>query len=186
MKRAQVATLGVAVAAALGLTVGQSAVATPKHHASKSQPAPSASGEPQTVASDELPNPLEEKRRALREEAIQAVLNGEATPVQRGGSTVVNLGGEVARGAKDQGKKPAEYVEVGRESTDRVFVILAEFGNERHPSYPDQDTDPNTPGPARFDGPLRNEIPEPDRTVDNSTVWKPDYNREHFENIVLR
>ena len=62
-------------------------------------------------------------------------------------------------------------------------MILAEFGEERHPSYPDQDTDPNTPGPVRFDGPLHNEIPEPDRTVDNSTVWQPDYNREHYQRL---
>jgi immune inhibitor A len=181
VKRAQVATLGVTLAAALGLTIGQSAVATPAHDANTQ--APKASGEPQTVASDELPNPLEAKRRALREEAITSVLNGEATPVQRGDSTVVKLGGEVARGARDQGTKPAEYVEVSRQSTDRVFVILAEFGNQRHPSYPDQDTDPDTPGPALFDGPLRNEIPEPDHTVDNSTVWQSDYNRAHFENM---
>ena len=51
-------------------------------------------------------------------------------------------------------------------------MVLAEFGNERHPSYPDQDTDPATPGPAAFDGPLHNQIPEPDRAVDNSTVWQ--------------
>lgn len=51
--------------------------------------------------------------------------------------------------------------------------MLAEFGNERHPNYPDQDTSPNFPGPARFDGPLHNEIPAPDRSVDNSTVWQP-------------
>ena len=35
----------------------------------------------------------------------------------------------------------------------QIFVILAEFGNQRHPD-PDQDTDPSTPGPAVFDGPL--------------------------------
>ena len=50
-------------------------------------------------------------------------------------------------------------------------MILAEFGNDRHPNYPDQDTHPATPGPTTWDGPLHNAIPEPDRTVDNSTNW---------------
>ena len=61
------------------------------------------------------------------------------------------------RGGRDQ------YVELENEGTDRVFTLLVEFGNQRHPDYPDQDTDPDTPGPARFDGPLHNEIPEPNR-----------------------
>ncbi len=34
-----------------------------------------------------------------------------------------------------------QYVELSREKTDKIFVILADFGNERHPNYPDQDTD---------------------------------------------
>ena len=44
---------------------------------------------------------------------------------------------------------PAEdqYVELAREKTDKIFVVLAEFGNERAPGYPDQDTDQNIAGP---------------------------------------
>ena len=97
--------------------------------------------------------PAEAKRRALREEAITQVLKGEATPVKRGESTVVKLG---------KGNK-AQFAELSRTTTDRVFVILAEFGNDRHPSYPDQDTSPATPGPVTWDGPLVDQIPEPDR-----------------------
>jgi hypothetical protein len=59
---------------------------------------------------DELPNPAEEKRRALR---------------------------EVVKVADDQ------YVELAREKTDKIFVILAEFGDTRHAGYPDQDTNKN-------------------------------------------
>ena len=58
------------------------------------------------VTTDELPNPEEDKRRALREEAVKAVLNGEATPVQRGASTVVKLGGK--------GRPGRQYVELAR------------------------------------------------------------------------
>ena len=39
----------------------------------------------------------------------------------------------------------------------------ATSGDRHRPPYPDQDTDPDTPGPAVFDGPLHNAIPEPDR-----------------------
>jgi immune inhibitor A len=76
-----------------------------------------------------------------------------------------------------------QYVELAREKTDRIFVILAEFGDTRHPSYPDQDTNKNIPGPATFNGPLHNAIPAPDRTKDNSTVWQPNYDRRHYQDI---
>jgi len=137
------------------------------------------------AAVDDLPSPLEDKRRDLREEALTQVLNGEATPVDRGVSTVMKVGetaeSDLATGRP--GRHKDQYVELARETTDRIFVILAEFGNERHPSYPDQDTAPAIPGPVRFDGPLHNEIPEPDRTIDNSTVWQADYNRENYQRL---
>ncbi|MCA1655370.1 MAG: immune inhibitor A, partial [Pseudonocardiaceae bacterium] len=134
---------------------------------------------------DDLPNPAEEKRRALRQEALADVLSGEKTAEKRGSSTVVRMGTKA--GAKSKRKAKAgtvdQYVELSREKTDNIFVVLVEFGNERHPSYPDQDTDPNTAGPVKFDGPLRNEIPEPDRSKDNSTIWQPNYDRQHFEDL---
>ena len=34
-----------------------------------------------------------------------------------------------------------------------------------------------------FDGPLHNPIPEPNRTVDNSTVWQADYTADHFHHL---
>ena len=65
-------------------------------------------------------------------------------------------------------------------------MVLAEFGDQRDPAYPDQDTDPATPGPTRFDGPLHNQIPAPDRTKDNSTVWQADYSARPLPPAVLR
>uniref|UniRef100_UPI002FCABB64 immune inhibitor A domain-containing protein n=1 Tax=Aeromicrobium sp. TaxID=1871063 RepID=UPI002FCABB64 len=76
-----------------------------------------------------------------------------------------------------------QYVELSQERADKIFVILAEFGNQRHPDYPDVDTDPDTPGPTTFEGPLHNKIPEPDRTKDNSTIWQADYNRQHYQDL---
>jgi immune inhibitor A len=141
--------------------------------------------------SDELPNPLEAKRRELRAEALQDVLAGRAKPVTKGGSTVVKVGREAstraavaASGRSIQAARGQnQYVELAREKTDRIFVVLAEFGNQRHPDYPDRDTNADIPGPATFDGPLHNKIPRPDRTKDNSTVWQANYDRRHYQDL---
>ncbi|MFI5710041.1 immune inhibitor A domain-containing protein [Kribbella sp. NPDC051620] len=137
---------------------------------------------------DELPNALEDKRRDLRERALTNVLNGTAKVEQRGASKVVRVGRQVdvpATSGQDKlaAKRKDQYVELAREKTDKIFVILAEFGNKRHPDFPDKDTDPNTDGPLTYDGPLHNAIPAPDRSTDNSTVWQADYSPEHYRQL---
>ncbi|SCG63274.1 immune inhibitor A [Micromonospora halophytica] len=183
MRKVAVGLLGLSLTAT-GLVTGTSASAapTPKLPAA----APSAA-EPAHVDHD-LPNPLETKRRALRQEGLSEVLSGKAKAQKINGSTVVKVGKTQAEGrsARSFGASTPtqdQYVELSRQQTDRIFVILAEFGNERHPSYPDQDTDPDTPGPTRFDGPLHNEIPKPNRAVDNTTVWQADYNADHYRKL---
>ncbi|HET6954665.1 MAG TPA: immune inhibitor A domain-containing protein [Acidimicrobiales bacterium] len=179
-----------AIAGIAALGLGVSLVAATAVQPAGAAPPPGAQpgGEPAAASPHELPNPLESKRRELRQEALTQVINGEVTPTESDGSTVVQVGeqpgasdGEGWLGGSERRK--SQYVELARETTDRVFVLLVEFGDERHPDYPDQDTDPDTPGPARFDGPRRNEIPEPDRTVDNSTIWQPDSSPEYFQNL---
>ena len=71
------------------------------------------------------------------------------------------------------------YVELELEKTDRIFVILAEFGDTRHSLWPDLPAS----GAVRFDGPLHNEIPRPNRRVDNSTLWQADYDTEHYDDM---
>jgi immune inhibitor A len=162
---------GLVVAAGLTTTFALSAGATPPD---------GGRFQPKEVVADDLVGPAEAKRRELREVAIRKVIAGDAKVRQRGASKVVKVGRTAAVAGQ-----PAEdqYVELAREKTDKIFVVLAEFGNERHPSYPDQDTDPTWPGPSRFDGPLHNQIPEPDRTKDNKTIWQPDFSRRHFEEL---
>ena len=188
MRRTTAGLMSLALASGIGVTLSsQTAFA-----AAPIDGGPSSTSA-KRAAPDALPNPLDEKRQALRSEAITRVINGEAAPQNINGSTVVKLGkaaggsaSDVAR-AKVTGQKTGankdQYVELKRESTDRIFVILAEFGNQRSPNYPDQDTDPDTPGPTVFDGPLHNKIPEPDRSVDNSTVWQQDYSAEHYRQL---
>ncbi|MCD5348867.1 immune inhibitor A domain-containing protein [Kineosporia mesophila] len=138
-------------------------------------PTTSSTAVVENAGSDDLLSPIETKARALRQEALTDVLNGDAVVQKRNGSEVVKLTGRP--GAADDA-----YVELSRERTDRIFVVLAEFGNQRHPSYPDQDTDPDTAGPTTFEGPLHNAIPEPAKD-DNSTVWQADYDQKHYEDL---
>ncbi|MCW2566535.1 MAG: family metalloprotease protein [Mycobacterium sp.] len=179
MRKVVVGLLSLTLASGIGAGVGSTAYAAPPvDRAPAAQP-----------SSDELPNALESKRRELREGALSDVLSGRAKPEQRNGSTVLRVGDKGnsradARATKRErdGKKD-QYVELQREKTDRIFVILAEFGDDRHPSYPDQDTDPATPGPSTFVGPLHNKIPEPDRAKDNSTIWRAAYDRQHYQDL---
>ncbi|MFJ5988965.1 immune inhibitor A domain-containing protein [Lentzea sp. NPDC092896] len=130
----------------------------------------------ETRQSDEQPHELEIKRRALKQQALADVLTGQKSTEKRGTSTVAKVG-------KSKKQDKDQYVELKREKTDKIFVILTEFGNERHPDYPDRDTNPATPGPQRFDGPAHNQIPEPNRAVDNTTIWRKDFSQKYFQDL---
>jgi immune inhibitor A len=71
---------------------------------------------------------------------------------------------EVARG---------QFVELAREGEDTIWTIIGEFGTQIHPSYG---------GTA---GPLHNQIPAPDRSVDNTTIWAPDFSKAYYENLLF-
>ncbi|PPK70902.1 immune inhibitor A [Actinokineospora auranticolor] len=171
--------LVVAIAAATAVGTGAVMVSSSATAAPMAAPqAPSAAAE----HSDEVVAPLEQKRRALRQEGLAQVLSGEARAEKRGASTVVKVGNKPA--AKGRNTKGVDqYVELAREKTDKIFVVLAEFGDERHPDFPDRDTSPTTPGPARFDGPRHNQITKPNRAVDNKTIWQADYSQKHYQDL---
>ena len=177
MRRVPAGLAGLALATGVAATVALSAAAAP--------PDGSRGAAARHNVSDDLPDRAGEKRRALRKAGLQQVLNGTAKVEQRGASKVVKVGETAApgKGARAKAASEDQYVELGREKTDKIFVILAEFGNQRDTDYPDQDTNPAIPGPTRFDGPLHDEIPAPDRSKDNSTVWQPAYPRSHFEQL---
>ena len=191
MKRVTTGLVGLGLAAAVGL-----AYATP----GAAQPSPGVDSRDEAVkGGDAFPQPLETKRQALRETALTSVINGDAEPVTKNGTSVVKVGRGYSpadaavlanqeatakqRQAARDAKTRDQYVELEQERSDKIFVILAEFGNERHPDFPDKDTDPSVPGPTTFEGPVRNQIPEPDRTKDNTTVWQSDYTRGHYQDL---
>ena len=84
-----------------------------------------------------------------------------------------------------------QFAQTAAVGKDRVFVILAEYGDTRHSAYcdeteeeaPDTCAYPSDGTPLKYDGPAHNEIPEPDRSKDNSTLWKANYSRAHFQNM---
>ncbi|MEV0648528.1 immune inhibitor A domain-containing protein [Phytomonospora sp. NPDC050363] len=103
------------------------------------------------------PQQLEQHQRKM--DAVSAVVGGEAAIQSRGESRGVQL-------------PDGTWVQWGTPKTEKILNFLVEFG--------DQISDHG--GEA---GPRVNEIPEPDRTKDNSTAWAPDHSREYFEEMLF-
>ena len=94
-----------------------------------------------------LPNPLAEKQNALRKNALQLKIQGKIAPDAK----VAKLG------TSADGK--GQYVKLAEEGQGKIFVILAEFGNQIHP------VTGGTPGP------LHGQMTPPDRNYDNTLIW---------------
>ncbi|WP_232506209.1 immune inhibitor A domain-containing protein [Microlunatus flavus] len=186
------AVLGLGLATGLVLTGAMTAAAAPPPKAPPAA-APGATEVPQR--SDAQRDPLSDKQEALRKQALNLVLTGQSKVRKINGSYVVKVGKKPAsaspaqqRTARAAGAVAApklvdQYVELDRERTDKIFVVLTEFGNQRDARFPDKDTDPTSDGPTTFDGPRHNQIPEPDRSKDNTTVWQQDYSPAYFKNL---
>jgi immune inhibitor A len=116
-----------------------------------------AAAEPvQQAAPEDMSSPLSDKQRALRQAALQMQVQGK-----------IPKGAKVGKVAKGQ------YVELAREGEDSIFTILGQFGNTVNPTYG---------GSA---GPQRNQIPQPDRATDNTTIWAPDFSKNYFANLLF-
>jgi immune inhibitor A len=128
----------------------------------------------------DLPGPFSKQEAAERSAALQQVVSGDATVEQRGASKVVQLG-------SGKGKK-SKYVELGREKTDKIFTILAEFGDtvDNSTMYDPDGPDGPKPPVVKYGGqpgPAHNTIAQPDRATNNSTAWQADYNQAHFQDL---
>ena len=71
---------------------------------------------------------------------------------------------EVARG---------QFVELAREGEDTIWTVLGQFGSTVNPAYG---------GTA---GPQHNQIPAPDRSVDNTTIWSSDFSQPYYNNLLF-
>ncbi|WP_253272520.1 immune inhibitor A domain-containing protein [Arsenicicoccus sp. oral taxon 190] len=119
-------------------------------------PAPS-----QARKSDDLAHPLGDKERSLRETAVDKLVKGKAqVTTNKKGKKVV----QVAKG---------QYVNYDVNREEDIFTILAEFGDKT------STTTGGTPGP------LHNSIPQPDRSQDNSTIWAPNFDRAHYQDLMF-
>ena len=116
-----------------------------------------SAADPATVGgTDNLSHPLGEKQEALRQVAVQKVAKGEIPK----GTKV----GKVAQG---------QYVELAREGEDSIFTVLGEFGTTVTTQFG------GTPGP------VHNQIPQPNRAVDNTTIWAPDFNQAYYTDLLF-
>ena len=73
------------------------------------------------------------------------------------------LAGRVKRDAK-VAKVAGQFVQLKREQTDQIFVIIAQFGAGA--------------------GPMRNHIPAP-TADDNTSLWVPNFNTKHYQNMLF-
>jgi immune inhibitor A len=170
VKRRHISVLSGVAAAAVALTMAPA----------QAQAIPVQGDREQKAANraHDLPNPLGDAQRALRQEAINKLIKGQATTETRGGQRVITIKGSTK--AK-QGSKAAKdrYVSWPTNREEDIFTILANFGDQ---------TMPTQGGTA---GPVRNQIPAPDRnwdgsaTDDNSTYWVSDFNRAHYQDMMF-
>ena len=127
--------------------------------------------------------------KAKSERANKGTKHDFRSPMQKKYDAALKVALQDKVKGKANGKVHAvngQFVQLAREGTDRVFVVIAEFGNARHSSFCDPGQTcafPPDGSAQRFDGPLHNKIPRRIARVDNSTLWQADYNKAHYENM---
>ncbi|SCE65212.1 immune inhibitor A [Micromonospora viridifaciens] len=155
-------TAGLASAAAALLAAG--VVTAPAAAAPAAEPTPGADNA-KLGKKDNLPDSKADQHREVRKQAIADLLKGKAKLQTRNGSKVIQVKDDLF----------VEYQQAPK--VDPIFTMLVNFGDK---------TDPRTGGTP---GPVVNQIPEPDRnwdggsTDDNSTMWRPDFHREHYTDM---
>ncbi|GGL25752.1 immune inhibitor A [Phycicoccus endophyticus] len=166
MKRRHVSVLSGVAAAAIAVTLAPATA----------QAVPAAPDAPEKGAArqDDLPNPLAEAQAELREDAIQQLVRGEAKTKMINGNRVIEVKSKRGdRNRKGKGDGRTKYVNYPVDREEDIFTILVDFGDQVNPA---------TGGSA---GPQHNQIPEPDRSMDNSTYWLPDFDREHYLDMMF-
>ena len=107
---------------------------------------------------DDRRDPLEAKRRELKEKGVELLATGKRDVQDRGGSKAIKVA-------------PGKWVEYGTQETAQLLTFLVQFGDTVDPRFP---TAPAGPGAG--------EIPEP-AANDNSTYWKPDFDQAHYKDM---
>ncbi|MFF2353618.1 immune inhibitor A domain-containing protein [Kitasatospora sp. NPDC058115] len=109
--------------------------------------------------------PQERERQSLRTKALEQVNKGAvAKSAGRRAPAKVRIGND--------------YVQLAQQRKDKVFVILAQFGDQ-------VDTTTLHNGQPRYGGtpgPQHNAIPKPGRS-DNHTLWNQDFSRQYYQQM---
>src|SRR6478735_4012777 len=113
---------------------------------------------PDAMPVDDMPHPLGSEQAALRAQGLQGYLSGHLDKHGKNGVVQVRRG---------------KFVELDRQGEDTIWTLLGDFGNQINPT---------TGGTA---GPVHNQIPEPDRSVDNSTIWTKDFSQKYFNDLLF-
>lgn len=66
-----------------------------------------------------------------------------------------------------------QFVELSREGEDSIWTVVADFGTQVNPAL------------GGTTGPQKNQIPEPNRQVDNTTIWTPDFSQSYFKSLLF-
>jgi len=111
--------------------------------------------------SDNLKHPLGKEQSELRKQGLQMLLTGQR---QAHGKNKIM---EVAKG---------QFVELARQGEDSIWTVIGEFGPLDSPFGILQSGIP---------GPLHNEIPEPDRSIDNTTIWAANFTEAYYEKLLF-
>ena len=145
-------------------------------------PAKDGMGRAGAPPSDSLPNPLADAQNAARATALELVLQGKATP--SGANKLVELGPSAVAGDDIVYNGQNHFVELAQTGEDQILTVLGEFGAgvANHASHLEGGPPVIHTGPA---GPAHNEIAEPDRSVDNTTIWTADFSEAYFEDLLF-
>ena len=161
MRRRSISVLGGATVAALLATTTTAIPAGAAPAADGANGSPGAAEAAAAAKKDNRPDALATARAAERDKAIRKVLAGKAEVEQHNGSRAVEV-------------KPGNWVEYGVQRSDQLLSFLVEFGDQRDARAEDDPTMDNGSGPRA------GQIPEPDRSTDNSTYWTPTFDRKHY------
>jgi immune inhibitor A len=120
--------------------------------------------DPRTAAErgiDNIPSTLSERQSAMRQIGLEKVLEGRTRA--RGENKVVRIG-------------KGQFVELAQTGEDLIWTVLGEFGTAESPFGVLQ---------GGMEGPLHNQIPQPDRSVDNATIWTDDFSPAYYDDLLF-
>lgn len=110
---------------------------------------------------DNIPSALSAEQAAMKEQALEKVMGGKAQA--KGNNKVVQVG-------------KGQFVELAQTGEDLIWTVLGEFSDVDSPIGILQ---------GGLPGPQHNEIPEPDRSVDNATIWTDDFSSAYYEDLLF-